>query len=265
MKKLQMHIPCDPKNIAKIVLLLGDPARSKLIGEKYLEKGKLVASYREFVSYTGYYKNVRISTTSTGIGSSSTAIAVEELINMGAKVLIRVGTCGGALKKEIKSGSIIIPTAAIREEGTTKEYLPSEFPAIADLNVVQALAKSADKLGFKYFTGINRTHDAFYGQSKNLKKWGSIYTNPRTKDWAYPLISSEMECAPLFLISLLRGVKAGAVLAVNANPEPLKEIMENKFLFDVPDSKINTTEAKASINRVIKTALDASLTLAKMI
>lgn len=263
--KKQTHIPCDPREIAKIVLLPGDPARSKLIGEKYLEKGKLIASYREFVSYTGYYKGMKISTASTGIGSPSTAIAVEELINMGTKVLIRVGTCGGALKKEIKVGSIIIPTASIREEGTTKEYLPSEFPAIADLKVVQALMKSADKLGFKYFTGINRTHDAFYGQSKNLKKWGSIYANPRTKDWTYPLISSEMECAPLFLISLLRGVWAGAVLAVNANPEPLKEIIENKFPFDVPNSKINTSEAKASIDRAIKTALNASLTLSKMI
>ena len=260
-----MHIPCDPKEIAKIVLLPGDPARSKLIGEKYLERGRLVASYREFVSYTGYYKSVKISTTSTGIGSPSTAIAVEELINMGARVLIRVGTCGGSLKKEIKAGSIIIPTATIREEGTTKEYLPSEFPAIADMNVVQALAKSADKLRFKYFTGINRTHDAFYGQSKNLKKWGSIYTNPRTKDWAYPLVSSEMECAPLFLISLLRGIKAGAVLAVNANPEPLKEIALGKLSYDVPISKIYTSEAKRSTERAILTALEASILLEKMI
>lgn len=265
MKKFQMHIPCNPKEIAKIVLLPGDPGRSKLIGEKYLEKGKLVASYREFVSYTGYYKNIRVSTTSTGIGSPSTAIAVEELINMGTKILIRVGTCGGALKKEIKAGSVIVPTAAIREEGTTKEYLPSEFPAIADMGVVQALTKSAENLGFKYFTGINRTHDAFYGQSKNLKKWGSIYINPRTKDWPYPLISSEMECAPLFLIGLLRGVRTGAVLAVNANPEPLKEIVQGKLAYDVPISKIYTKEAKKSVERTILTALEASILLEKMI
>lgn len=265
MKKYQMHIPCNPKKVVKIVLLPGDPARSKLIGEKYFEKGKLVASYREFVSYTGYYKGIRISTTSTGIGSPSTAIAVEELIDMGTKVLIRVGTCGGALKKEIKVGSIIIPTATIREEGTTKEYLPGEFPAIADIDVVKALAKSADKLGFRYFTGINRTHDAFYGQSKNIKQWGSIYANSRSQDWPYPLISSEMECAPLFLISLLRGVKAGAVLAVNANPEPLKEIIQGKFSFDVPASKIQTKEARLSVDRAIRTALEASILLEKMI
>ncbi len=265
MKNLQVHIPCDPKEIAQIVLLPGDPARAKLIGEKYLEKGKLVVSYREFVTYTGYYKGLKITVTSTGIGGPSTAIAVEELINLGAKILIRVGTCGGALKKEIKVGSVIIPTASIREEGTTKEYLPPEFPAIADFQVVQALIDSVKNLGFRYYVGINRTHDAFYGQSKNIKQWGSIYTNPRMKNWAYPLLSSEMECAPLFLIGTLRGVKTGAVLAVNANPEPLKELIEGKFKFDIPVSKIQTKEAKASIDKAIKTALEASLLLEKML
>lgn len=265
MKNIQAHVPCSPKDVAEIVLLPGDPARSQMIGENYLEKGRLVASYREFVTYTGYYKGVKISVTSTGIGSPSTAIAVEELINIGAKVLIRVGTCGGALKKEIKPGSIIIPTAAIREEGTTKEYLPPEFPAVADIDVITALIQSAETLKFKYYMGINRTHDAFYGQSQNIKKWGSIYTNPRMKNWKYPLISSEMECAPLFLIGTLRGVKTGAILAVNANPEPLKEIMEGKFKFDVPASKINTDEAKASVDRAILTALEASLLLNKML
>ncbi len=265
MIKFQPHVPCSPKEIGKIVLLPGDPARSKLIGEKYLEKGRLVASYREFVTYTGYYRDLRVTITSTGIGSPSTAIAVEELINLGAKVLVRVGTCGGALKKEIKPGSIIIPTASIREEGTTKEYLPPEFPAVADFRVVEALIGSAKKLGFHYYVGINRTHDAFYGQAQNIKKWGSVYLNPRMKKWKYPLISSEMECAPIFLIGTLRGVKTGAVLAVNANPEPLKEIMEGKFKFDAPASKIKTQEAKASIDRAIKTALEASLLLAKML
>lgn len=265
MKRWQTHIPCSKKDIGKIVLLPGDPQRSKLIGEKYLDGGRLVASYREFVTYTGFYRGIKISVTSTGIGSASTAIAVEELINMGAKALIRVGTCGGALKSEILPGSIIIPTAAIREEGTTKEYLPPEFPAIADMEIVQILSDTAKRLGYKYFKGINRTHDAYYGQSSNLKRWGSIYLNKRMKDWSYPLLSSEMECAPQFLISLLRGVRAGAVLAVNANPEPLKEIMEGTYDFDTPVSKIRSKEAKASTDRAIKTALEASIVINNML
>lgn len=263
MKRWQTHIPCSPRDISNIVLLPGDPNRAELIGTKYLSNGILVASYREFVTYTGFYKGEKISVTSTGIGSPSTAIAVEELINMGARILIRVGTCGGALKKEIKPGSLIIPNAAIREEGTTKEYLPPEFPALADADVVKALSESAQKLNVKSYIGINRTHDAYYGQSSNIKQWGSIFLNDRMKNWSYPLLSSEMECAPLFLISLLRGVKSGAVLAVNANPEPLKEIMQGKVAFDVPVSKIRSKEAILSIDRAIRTALEASLLLKK--
>lgn len=261
----QPHILCTKEDIGKVILLPGDPARAKLIGEKYLDNGKFIAQYREFLTYTGFYRGVKVSVTSTGIGSPSTAIVVEELINLGAKILIRVGTCGGALKKEIKAGAIIIPTASIREEGTTKEYLPPEFPAVADYKVVDALVKSAKQLKYKYFAGINRTHDAFYGQSLNIKKWGSIYLNQRMKNWEYPLISSEMECAPLFLIGTLRGVKTGAVLAVNANPEPLKEIVQGKFKFDTPASKIRTAEAKKSVERAIITALEASLLLRKML
>lgn len=265
MKKWQTHIPCDPREVSNIVLLPGDPARAKYISDNFLGKSKLVASYREFVTYTGFYKGIKITTTSTGIGSPSTAIAVEELIDIGARILIRVGTCGGALKKEIKAGSIIIPTAAIREEGTTKEYLPAEFPAVADFRVIQALIDSAKQQEYRYYAGINRTHDAYYGQSRNIKQWGSIYLNPRMRNWSYPLLSSEMECAPLFLIGTLRGVMTGAVLAVNANPEPLKEIMEGKVDFDVPVSKIKSAEAKASTDRAIQTALEASLKLNNML
>lgn len=261
----QPHILCNKKDISDIVLLPGDPGRARYIAKKYLKETIFVAQNREFSTYTGIYKRTKITITSTGIGSPSTAIAVEELINIGAKVLIRVGTCGGALKKEIKPGSVIIPTATIREEGTTKEYLPAAFPAIADYTVIQALKDSAEKLKLPYAIGINRTHDAFYGQSKNIKQWGSIYLNERMKDWPYPLISSEMECAPLFLLGTLRGVKTGAVLAVNANPEPLREIMLGKFSFDTPETKIITKEANASIERAITIALEASLLLSKML
>ena len=116
----QSHIMCRQKDISEIVLLSGDPGRVKYIADKYLDNPILIAKNREFTTYTGNYESVKITVTSTGIGSPSTAIAVEELINIGAKILIRVGTCGGALKKEIKPGSIIIPTASIREEGTTQ-------------------------------------------------------------------------------------------------------------------------------------------------
>ncbi len=266
MKKIypgQPHILCDTRKLPKYFLLPGDPARATKIANEYLEKSELVSEYREFRIYQGYYKNILIGVCSTGIGSPSTAIATEELINIGAKILIRVGTCGGALKKEIQPGSIIIPVAAIREEGTTKEYLPPEFPAVADRSVIFALEKAAQSLNIKYFVGMNRTHDAYYGQAINLKRWGSPYVDPRMKSWPYPLLSSEMECAPLFLISFMRGVQAGAVLAVNSYPEDLQNIVLEKQKFATPNSKIFTDEAKKSVERAIQTALDAIVLLQK--
>lgn len=255
---IQPHIYCRKRDVSDIVLLPGDPARAELIGKKYL-KGKLVAKNREFITYTGYYKERKISVTSTGIGCPSTAIATEELINIGAKVLIRVGTCGGALKRNIPLGSVIIPTASIREEGTTKEYLPPEFPAVADFSVVNNLINAAQKLNYKYFVGIDRTHDAFYARSEVLKNWGKIYEDARMKNWNYPLLSSQMECSILFLISLMRGAKAGAVLAVNAEPRPLKEIVKGKYKFTVPKTKSSKKEAIRSEERAIITALEASV------
>lgn len=258
MPNKQPHILCSQQEISKIVLLPGDPGRVKLIAEQYLKRSRFVAANREFTTYTGWYKDKKITVTSTGIGCPSTAIAVEELINIGAKTLIRVGTCGGALKKEIKAGSVIIPTACIREEGTTREYISYQFPAVADFKVVEALKKTAKGLNYRYYLGINRTHDSFYGRAQNLRQWGLPYLDPRMKEWQYPIISSEMECSALFIIALMRGVKAGAVLAVNANPEPLKEIVQGKVKFSVPKTKITTKEANASIERAITTALEAA-------
>lgn len=263
MNNRQPHILLGKANVSPYVLLPGDPARAVYIAKKYLQNNKLLAQNREFTSYSGAYKGLPITITSTGIGCPSTAIAVEELINLGARVLIRVGTCGGALKKEIKPGAIVIPTACIREEGTTGEYIPYQFPAVADRFVVNALEQSANNLKFRYYVGINRTHDAFYGRAANLKQWGAPYLDPRMKTWPYPLLSSEMECAPLFLISLLRGVQAGAVLAVNSYPEDLRDIVLGKQPFSMPNSKINTNEAKKSIDRAILTALNAILLLSK--
>jgi uridine phosphorylase len=263
MNKLQPNIQICSKNIPKYFLLPGDPARATIIAKNYLQSARLLSSYREFIVYSGIYKNIQVGVCSTGIGSPSTAIATEELINLGAKVLIRVGTCGGALKKEIIPGSIIIPLAAIREEGTTKEYLPSEFPAIADRFVVRALEQAAQQNKYRYFVGVNRTHDGYYGRAINIKNWGSVYLDPRMKDWPYPLLSSEMECSPIFLISFLRGAQAGAVLAVNSYPEDLRDIVMGKQKFTVPNSKIISNEANASVDRAIKTALGAIVLLDK--
>ncbi len=253
------HIQCTQKDISSKVLLPWDPQRAKYIAENYLEKSNLVAKNREFFTYTGYYKEILVTVCSTGIGCPSTAIVVEELIDQWVDKLIRVGTCGWALKKEISPGNIVIPTASIREEWTTKEYFPSEFPAVADYNVVKALENAASNRNFWYYIWINRTHDAFYGSSDNIKKRGKIFTE---KEWLKnPILSSEMESSALFIIATLRWVQAGAVLAVNGMPEDLVDITLGKQEFISPEIKLNSEEAQKSVDRAIIIALDALISL----
>lgn len=253
---MQSHLKIKKKNISDRVLLPGDPSRVDLIG-KFLSKFKIIANNREFRIGVGYYKDKKITVCSTGIGCPSTAIAVEELINIGVKYLIRVGTCGGAWKKDIPWGSVIIPTACVRDEGVTAEYIPSGFPAVADIDVVLSLQDSAIKNKQKYFVGINRTHDAFYGSMQSVTKWGKYLLEKRWGNCDTPILSSDMETAALFVISSLRGVKAGAVLAVNSRPEPLLDRLFGKKQRVV----IKEKNDRSLINNTIKLALDAIVIL----
>ena len=127
---LQPHIKCKKGDVAKYVFTPGDPRRVRQIA-KLWDEAKEVMFNREFLTYTGKYHDIPVSATSTGIGCPSAAIAIEELANIGAEVFIRVGTCGGTHKK-VKRGDLIVPLAAMRCEGTSREYLPPEFPAVSD-------------------------------------------------------------------------------------------------------------------------------------
>ena len=125
----EYHIKTGKNEIGKYVILPGDPKRSAKIAA-YLDDAKLVADNREFVTYTGYLEGEKVSVTSTGIGGPSAAIALEELVHCGADTFIRVGTCG-AMQLDIMGGDIVVATGAVRMEGTSKEYAPIEYPAVA--------------------------------------------------------------------------------------------------------------------------------------
>src|SRR3990167_10030804 len=158
--RIQPHIHCKKGDVSRYALIPGDPARVRLISN-YLKNFREIAFNREFLTITGEYQGVQVTATSTGIGCPSAAIAIEELANIGVDTFIRVGTCG-ALQKGIQAGDLIIPFAAVRAEGTSKEYIQPEFPAVATPEIYQALIESAQKLKLRYFTGINRTHDALF-------------------------------------------------------------------------------------------------------
>ena len=234
---LQSHLKID--KIGKYVLLPGDPGRiNKIL--KYLTDSEEININREFRSCKGRYKGIEISMISTGIGCPAAAIAVEELANVGAKTLIRIGTCGGLLK-DMQPGDIVIPNAAMCFDGTTREYNSKIEKIEADKKVVNALIEVAKKLGVRYFVGVNRTHDAFYEPTENFVKLVGK-----------GLVSSEMECSAVFLVSKLKGLQAGAILVINT-PEPPEEVKENP---DIVYRLVDEDKVQKGMENAIKIALE---------
>ena len=126
------HLHCQKGSVGRYVFLPGDPGRVPKIAA-YLEQAQLTAQNREFTTYTGFLDGVPVSVTSTGIGGPSAAIAMEELVQCGADTFLRIGTCGG-MQPHLVPGTLILPTGAVRMEGTTQEYMPLAFPYILALH-----------------------------------------------------------------------------------------------------------------------------------
>ncbi len=203
--EVQKHIRCAPGDVARSVLLPGDPARARRIAEQ-LDEARLIAENREYVVFTGRTNGVGVSVCSTGIGGSSAAIALEELRNIGAELFIRVGSAGGR-RKDIPIGSLVVMTAAYRGDGVSDEYLPLGFPAVADLAVSNALIQAAEELGYSAFTGIGTTRSAFYVRHPEL--------NERLRQVG--VVAAEMEASTLFIVGAHRGAQVGCVVATDSN------------------------------------------------
>ncbi len=215
---LQYHIQCKPGDVAPYVLLPGDPDRVARIS-KYWDERREVARHREYVTHTGKYKGAPISATSTGIGCPAAAIAVEELLRVGAHTFIRVGTTG-AIQPEIKVGDLVISRAAVRLDGTSKQYVRVEYPAVAHHEVVLALIEAAEALGVRYHVGITASTDSFYtGQARpGFKGYSQSWMKNLIPDLrAARVLNFEMEASTIFTLSNIYGARAGAVCAVLAN------------------------------------------------
>ena len=234
----QYHIGLNVGDVGEYVIMPGDPKRCAKIAE-YFDDAKLVADRREYTTYTGYLNGVKVSVTSTGIGGPSASIALEELVNIGAKTFIRVGTCGG-IQTDVKGGDIVIATGAIRMEGTTKEYAPIEFPAVANLDVINSLVQAAKNLGLDYHTGVVQCKDSFYGQHSPEKMPVNYELLNKWEAWKkMGCLASEMESAALFIVGSFLRVKVGSVFLVVANQEREKLGLENPVVHDT-DMAIKT-------------------------
>lgn len=228
---IQYHLGIKEGDVGKYVILPGDPKRCAKIAA-YFDSAKLISDQREFVTYTGYLDGIKVSVTSTGIGGPSASIAIQELVRCGADTFIRVGTCGG-MQPEVKSGELVIATGAIRMEGTSREYAPIEFPAVADYKIIQALEHAAKQLGSPYHVGIVQCKDSFYGQHEPELMPVSYELTNKWEAWKkLGCLASEMESAALFVVASYLGVKIGSVFLVVANQEREKLHLENPVVHD---------------------------------
>ena len=219
------------------VITCGDPARAAKIAER-LEDVKCLAKNREYHSYSGTWKGVPITVTSHGVGEGGAVIAFESLCRAGAKVIIRVGTCGG-MQKDITEGSLVIVKAACREDGVTEKMLPLSYPAVADMDVVRALEESSKGRDVKVNSGFCLTQALFYP--------GLLESKVRLYMKA-GVLAMENEVAGLLVVASLNGVKSGAIIAVDA---PAFELV------GVEGYQPDPAMLKAAVDKEIEIALDA--------
>ena len=241
----QYHIKLKKGDCGEYVILPGDPKRCAKIA-KYFDNPVEVADNREYITITGTINGVKVSVCSTGIGGPSASIAMEELTKCGAKYFIRVGTCGG-MDLDVRGGDIVIATGAVRMEGTSKEYAPIEWPAVADFDITNSLVEAVKNLGFTYHTGVVECKDSFYGQHSPEKSPVSYELINKWEAWCkLGCKASEMESAALFVVANALKVKMGTVLYTVGNQErsnkgldnPIKEDTENAIKVAIEAIKI---------------------------
>ena len=207
----QYHIGLEEGQAGKYVILPGDPGRCEAIAA-YFDGAKRVSSNREYVTYTGTLEGEKVSVTSTGIGGPSASIAMEELAAVGAHTFLRVGTCGG-IALPVCAGHLVIGNAAVRMEGTSREYAPIEFPAVSDFSVTAALREEAEAMGATWHLGVVQCKDSFYGQHAPERMPVSYELLAKWEAWKrLGVLASEMESAALFTVAAALGVRCGTVL-----------------------------------------------------
>lgn len=222
----QYHVAASKGQIGGYCLLPGDPARCEKIAA-YLDGAYHLSTNREYNVWCGYLEGELVSVCSTGIGGPSTAIAVEELVACGAHTFVRIGTCGG-IALPVKSGDVVIASGAVRQDGTSREYAPIEFPAVPTTDVLFALADAANDLGISYHTGVVQSKDSFYGQHSPSRMPTSAALLEKWEAWKrLGVLASEMEASTLFTVGATLGVSTGAVFMSVWNQERFLAGLDN--------------------------------------
>jgi uridine phosphorylase len=211
----EYHVAVGKQDLpSRYMIVVGDPGRVLRIGN-FLKDPKEIAFNREYRTLVGSFESQPISVGSLGIGAPSTAIGLEEYARCGVDTFIRVGTSGG-LGPSVHLGDVVCATAAVRDEGTSRQYIPLEYPAVSSIDVVLAIREAATSLGLRnrYYEGICHSKDCFYSEE------ASMMPDPDTVERRWSIwkragvLATEMECSLLFALGSIRNWRTGAVLAV---------------------------------------------------
>ena len=216
--KTLYHLNFSEEPNAGYAIMPGDPGRVEAIARQ-LYNPRFFSQNREYTAWLGSLHGENVLVMSTGMGGPSTAIAVEELATVGVHSFIRVGTCGG-MATQVKGGDIVIANAAIRMEGTSKEYVPVEFPAVSNIEITNALIAAAKETKFDSHVGVVQCKDSFYGQHSPERMPVGYELQQKWDAWIKAgCLASEMESAALFIVCQTLGLRAGCVLSVIWNQE----------------------------------------------
>ena len=252
---MKYHIGFDRSDLGadapRTVILSGEPERSHYIARTYLSDFKLLSQYRGLNSYLGKLpggKSMLVST--SGMGAPSLSIVVNELVQVGIKRFIRVGTCG-SIQSHIPIGDIVISHGSLCRQGAALDIAPAEYPAVADPFLTVALVETARKLGFKHHLGITASVDSFYEGQERIES----SANSQLQPWLLGITSSyrqlnilnyEMEVGTLFKMAGVYGFEAACVCAVVAQ----RTAAESIALAD------KDTAVRRAIEVVIQTVLN---------
>lgn len=195
---------------SRLAIITGNPERVPIISS-YFEQSRELPASRNFLCHQASLKQNPVLVVSSGIGAPSTAIVVEELIDLGITTIVRLGTCG-ALQREIKVGDLVVSTGCVRDEGTSRQYIESIFPAIPDYVLLNELIAGAAGQSTPYHVGITHCKDAYY-MERPAKQLEPETVAHRWQRWRKAgVLVTEMESSALFVLGSLRGIRTGTLL-----------------------------------------------------
>lgn len=222
--------------MAPFVLLPGDPGRARHIAETFLDDASLTTDHRGLLGFSGRYRGLPVSVQTTGMGCPSLAIVVEELVRLGARTLVRVGTAG-VIAEHVAPGELIVADAAVPMDGTTRAYLGGDpYAPAPDFGVTRALVRAAESSGGAH-VGLVQTEDAFYATGPD--------DVPRLARRG--VLAVEMESSALFLLAKLRGVRSGCLLVASNHVGDPQFVAEDVL--------------RSGVDRMVTAALDAAVAL----